>query len=67
MNEEEKKAIDKFEKLGRKKFNEEKIKEEELLDYFDYVIILNLIEKQQKEITEKDQLINDMRKILIKN
>ena len=49
MNEEEKKAVEKFRKLGVKKFREEKIKNEDLLSYIEYVVILNLIEKLQKE------------------
>ena len=52
MNEEEKKAVEKFRKLGIKKFREEKLKSEDLLSYFEFVIILNLIEKLQKENEE---------------
>ena len=49
MNKEEKRAIEKFRKLGIKKFREEKLTNEDLLSYFEFVIILNLIEKLQKE------------------
>ena len=52
MSEEEKKAVKKFRKLGIKKFREEKIKEEDLLSYIEYVVILNLIERLQKENEE---------------
>ena len=45
MNKEEKRAIEKFRKLGIKKFREEKLTNEDLLSYFEFVIILNLIEK----------------------
>ena len=49
MNEEEKKAVEKFRKLGVKRFREERVKKEDLLSYFEFVIILNLIEKLQRE------------------
>ena len=49
MNKEEKRAIEKFRKLGIKKFREEKLTNEDLLSYFEFVIILNLIEKLKKE------------------
>ena len=52
MNKEEKRAIEKFRKLGIKKFREEKLTNEDLLSYFEFVIILNLIEKLQKENEE---------------
>ena len=50
MTDEEKKAIEKFKNLGIKVFREQKVKNEEKLSYIEYVILLNLIEKQQKEI-----------------
>ena len=68
MNEEEKKAVEKFRKLGIKKFREEKLKSEDLLSYFEFVIILNLIEKLQKEneeIEEKDKIIQNMSKYIL--
>ena len=52
MNKEEKRAIEKFRKLGIKKFREEKLTNEDLPSYFEFVIILNLIEKLQKENEE---------------
>lgn len=52
MTEQEKKTVEKFRKLGIKKFREEKIKDEDLLSFFEYVVILNLIEKSQKENEE---------------
>lgn len=59
MNKEEKKAVEKFRKLGIKKFREEKLKNEDLLSYFEFVIILNLIEKLQKENEELKNKIMD--------
>lgn len=50
MNEEEKKAIEKFENLLTKHFEDKKIDTLDYLDYFEGITILNLIEKQQKEI-----------------
>lgn len=52
MNEEEKRAVEKFRKLGIKEFREEKVTDEDLLSYFEFVIILNLIERLQKENEE---------------
>ncbi len=52
MNKEEKRAIEKFRKLGIKKFREEKLTNEDLPSYFEFVIILNLIERLQKENEE---------------
>ena len=52
MNKEEKRAIEKFRKLGIKKFREEKLTNKDLPSYFEFVIILNLIEKLQKENEE---------------
>ena len=57
MNKEEKRAIEKFRKLGIKKFREEKLTNEDLPSYFEFVIILNLIEKLQKETEEVKRLI----------
>ena len=57
MNKEEKRAIEKFRKLGIKKFREEKLTNEDLPSYFEFVIILNLIEKLQKENEEVKRLI----------
>lgn len=52
MNKEEKRAVENFRKLGIKKFREEKLTNEDLPSYFEFVIILNLIEKLQKENEE---------------
>ena len=52
MNKEEKRAVEKFRKLGIKKFREEKVTDEDLLSYFEFVIILNLIEGLQIENEE---------------
>ena len=57
MNKEEKRAIEKFRRLGIKKFREEKLTNEDLPSYFEFVIILNLIEKLQKENEEVKRLI----------
>lgn len=64
MTEEEKRAIEKFRKLGIKKFREEKLTNEDLLSYFEFVIILNLIEKLQKE-NEELKKENEYNKILL--
>lgn len=50
MSEEEKKVVARFKNLGLKTFREEKIKSSDKLSYIEYVILLNLIENQQKEI-----------------
>ena len=50
MNKEEKEAIEKFENLLKKHFEDKKIDSLDYLDYFEGVTILNLIENQQKEI-----------------
>lgn len=65
MNEQEKNAVEKFEKIGLKSFREDKVGKDELLSYIDFVIILNLIEKQQKEIELKDKIIEEMAKDII--
>lgn len=52
MNKEEKRAVENFRKLGIKKFKEEKLTNKDLPGYFEFVIILNLIEKLQKENEE---------------
>lgn len=52
MNEEEKQAIKKFENLLKKHFEDKKIDSFDCLDYFEGITILNLIEKQQKEIED---------------
>lgn len=57
MNEEEKKAVEKFRKLGLKKFRDEKLKNEDLLSYIEFIILLNLIEKLQKENKELREYI----------
>ena len=60
MNEEEKQAIEKFSNLMTKHFEDKKIDTSDYLDYFEAITILNLIEKQQKEIEElKSKLTND--------
>lgn len=57
MNEEEKQAIEKFDNLLRKHFEDKKIDVIDYLDYFEGATILNLIDKQQKEIKQlKDEL-----------
>ena len=61
MNEEEKRAIEKFRKLGIKKFREEKLTNEDLLSYFEFVIILNLIEKLQKENEQLQTEVNRLK------
>lgn len=50
MSEEEKQAIEKFSNLMTKHFEDKKIDTSDYLDYFEAITILNLIEKQQKEI-----------------
>ena len=55
MNEEEKKAIKKFENLLIKHFEDKKIDTVDYLDYFEGITILNLIEKQQQKIEELDK------------
>lgn len=50
MNEEEKQAIEKFSNLMTKHFEDKKIDSVDYLDYFEGITILNLIDKQQKEI-----------------
>ena len=62
MNKEEKRAIEKFRKLGIKKFREEKLTNEDLPSYFEFVIILNLIEKLQKENEELRKELNEENK-----
>ena len=52
MNEEEKQAIEKFGNLLTKHFENKKIDTVDYLDYFEGITILNLIDKQQKEIEE---------------
>lgn len=52
MCKEEKQAIKKFENLLKKHFEDKKIDTLDYLDYFEGITILNLIEKQQKEIEE---------------
>ena len=52
MNEEEKKAVERFKRLYLKDFNNEKITNEDRLSYIECVLISNLIEKLQKENEE---------------
>lgn len=52
MSEEEKEAIEKFENLLKKHFEDKKIDTVDYLDYFEGITILNLIESQQKEIED---------------
>lgn len=58
MSEEEKKAIEKFENLLTKHFENKKIDTVDYLDYFEGITILNLIDKQQKEIENIKEYIN---------
>lgn len=57
LSEEEKKAIKKFEKLNINHFNNETINKNDLLSYYDGIIILNLINKQQ-EIVKNQSYTN---------
>lgn len=57
LSEEEKKAIKKFEKLNINHFNNETINKNDLLSYYDGIIILNLIDKQQ-EIVKNQSYTN---------
>ena len=62
MNDEEKQAIEKFSNLMTKHFEDKKIDTSDYLDYFEAITILNLIEKQQKEIEklkEDYQILKD--------
>lgn len=52
MNEEEKKAVERFKRLYLKDFNNEKITNEDRLSYIECGLISNLIEKLQKENEE---------------
>nr|DAZ79084.1 MAG TPA: hypothetical protein [Caudoviricetes sp.] len=52
MNEEEKKAVERFKRLYLKDFNNEKITNEDRLSYIECALISNLIEKLQKENEE---------------
>lgn len=60
MSEEEIKAIEKFKTLNIKHFNLETIYENDLLSYYDGILILNLIEKQQDELSKKDKKIEEL-------
>ena len=55
MSDDEIKAIEKFKTLNIKHFNLETIYENDLLSYYDGILILNLIEKQQDELSKKDK------------
>ena len=52
MNEEEKKAVERFKRFYLKDFNNEKITNEDRLSYIECALISNLIEKLQKENEE---------------
>ena len=60
MSEEENKTIEKYKKLVSKLKNQEWISVEEHLSVPEGELILNLIEKQQKEIEKKDKIIDEM-------
>lgn len=49
MNEEEREIVKKFERLYLKDFNDEKITNEDRLSYIECALMINLIEKLQKE------------------
>ena len=66
MSEEEKEAIDKFEKLLVKNLNEEIIFKEDKLSYIEGISILYLIDKLQKENEELDKENRELREENIK-
>lgn len=54
---EEKKIVEKLRKFRIKKFREEKLKNEDLQSYLDYIVMLKLIERLQKENKELKEYI----------
>ena len=63
MNEEEKKAVERFKRLYLKDFNNEKITNEDRLSYMECALITNLIEKLQKEneeLKENNKIVSDL-------
>lgn len=60
MNEEEREIVKKFERLYLKDFNNEKITNEDRLSYIECALMTNLIEKLQKELKQKDKIIDLM-------
>lgn len=60
MNDEEREIVKKFERLYLKDFNNEKITNEDRLSYIECALMTNLIEKLQKELKQKDKIIDLM-------
>ena len=63
MNEEEREIVKKFERLYLKDFNNEKITNEDRLSYIECALIINLIEKLQKE----NEKLKEVRKWYFEN